>query len=117
MPREWEMDYKGLKFMASTSGSRHLGLFPEQADHWDWIEKTVRSAQRPVKVLNLFGYSGLASLAAARAGANVTHVDASRINKHWPHNQELTNLPQDPFAGWWMMPSNCPTRNSKRKCI
>ncbi|OGO29189.1 MAG: SAM-dependent methyltransferase [Chloroflexi bacterium RBG_16_54_18] len=93
MPPEWEMDYKGLKFLASTSGSRHMGLFPEQANHWDWIENSVRSVKRPVKVLNLFGYTGLASLAAARAGANVTHVDASKksINTG-QHNQELTNL-------------------------
>ncbi len=92
-PREWVMDYKGLQFLVSTSGSRHMGFFPEQANHWDWIEKAVRSAQRPVKVLNLFGYTGLASLAAARAGANVTHVDASKKSiSTGQHNQELSNL-------------------------
>lgn len=74
----WEMEYQGLRFQAQASGSRHMGVFPEQAAHWDWIEAQIQQAQRPVRVLNLFGYTGLASLAAARAGAHVTHVDASK---------------------------------------
>lgn len=78
IPSTWLMEYKGLKFQAHTSGSRHMGVFPEQAAHWDWIERRIRTAGRPLKVLNLFGYTGLASLAAVRGGASVTHVDASR---------------------------------------
>lgn len=93
MPKSWEMEYKGFKFQAQTSGSRHMGVFPEQANHWDWIEHHVRSAGRPIKVLNLFGYTGLASLAAARAGASVTHIDASKKSiSTGQHNQELSNL-------------------------
>ena len=93
MPREWEMNYKGLKFIAQVSSSRHVGVFPEQANHWDWIESAIRSAKRPVKVLNLFGYTGLSSLAAARAGAAVTHIDASKkaVNQA-RHNQDLSGL-------------------------
>lgn len=74
----WEMNYHGLKFMAHAIASRHMGVFPEQAAHWDWFSGLIRNARRPVRVLNLFGYTGLASLAAAQAGAQVTHVDASK---------------------------------------
>jgi 23S rRNA (cytosine1962-C5)-methyltransferase len=74
----WTMTYKGLTFRAHASASRHMGVFPEQASHWDWLEERTRLSHRPVRVLNLFGYTGLASLAAARAGAQVTHVDASK---------------------------------------
>jgi 23S rRNA (cytosine1962-C5)-methyltransferase len=97
----WPMAYKGLKFWAQTSASRHLGVFPEQACHWDWIQQQVRSVtasqQRPLKVLNLFGYTGLASLAAAEAGAQVTHVDASKKVVTWAReNQTLSGLAERP---------------------
>lgn len=78
VPAAWPMHYKGLAFWARVGGSRHMGVFPEQAAHWDWIEDHVRTARHPLRVLNLFGYTGLATLAAARAGAQVTHVDASK---------------------------------------
>lgn len=89
----WMMQYKGLKFRAQTTAGRHLGVFPEQAPHWDWIGKVVQTAKRQVNVLNLFGYTGLASLEAARAGAHVTHVDASRKSVAWAReNQALSGL-------------------------
>jgi 23S rRNA (cytosine1962-C5)-methyltransferase len=78
IPHNWIMQYKDLKFQAHASQSRHMGVFPEQAAHWDWIAKRIQSANRPLSILNLFGYTGLATLAAARAGARVTHVDASK---------------------------------------
>jgi 23S rRNA (cytosine1962-C5)-methyltransferase len=78
IPRNWQMQYKGLKFQAQASQSRHMGVFPEQAAHWDWITNCIQPAHRKVSVLNLFGYTGLATLAAAQAGAQVTHVDASK---------------------------------------
>jgi 23S rRNA (cytosine1962-C5)-methyltransferase len=78
VPRNWQMQYKGLKFQAQAGQSRHMGVFPEQAAHWDWIANCIQSAQRPLSILNLFGYTGLATLAAAQAGAQVTHVDASK---------------------------------------
>ncbi|MBP1703008.1 MAG: hypothetical protein H6Q38_2115 [Chloroflexi bacterium] len=98
----WVMQYKGLKFQAQASASRHLGVFPEQAAHWDWIEEHIQAANRPVRVLNLFGYTGLASLAAARAGASVTHVDASKKSLAWARqNQELSGLGDRPIR--WLV--------------
>jgi len=98
----WVMQYKGLKFQAQASSSRHLGVFPEQAAHWDWIEEHIQAANRPVRVLNLFGYTGLASLAAARAGASVTHVDASKKSLAWARqNQELSGLGDRPIR--WLV--------------
>ncbi len=92
----WGMQYKGLHFWAQTSASRHLGVFPEQAAQWDWIRQQVHDAKRPPSVLNLFGYTGLATLAAAQAGARVTHVDASKKVVSWAHeNLQATGLDED----------------------
>jgi 23S rRNA (cytosine1962-C5)-methyltransferase len=89
----WVIDYKGLKCEIRLSKSRHIGVFPEQASHWDWIEDQIRSAGRPLKVINLFGYTGMATAAAARAGAHVTHVDASKHAVTWAsHNLDLSGL-------------------------
>ncbi|HSF79701.1 MAG TPA: class I SAM-dependent methyltransferase [Anaerolineales bacterium] len=94
----WEMGYKSLRFQAQTTAGRHLGVFPEQAAHWDWIIERIQSTRRKVKVLNLFGYTGLASLAAAQAGAQVTHVDASKKATTWARrNQALSNLENRPI--------------------
>lgn len=93
LPERWTMDYNGLKFSVQTSASRHLGVFPEQSSGWDWIDEQINHAQRPLRVLNLFGYTGLASLAAARAGAQVTHLDASRKVVTWANeNLQLSDL-------------------------
>lgn len=92
----WGMQYKGMHFWAQVTASRHLGVFPEQASQWDWIREQVQNAKRPPAVLNLFGYTGLASLAAAQAGARVTHVDASRKVVSWAHeNLQATGLDED----------------------
>ncbi len=93
VPETWTMRYKQLAFQAHFSSSRHLGVFPEQAAHWDWMAERIQAANRPVKVLNLFGYTGLATLAAAAAGAQVTHVDAAKKSVTWAHeNQALSGL-------------------------
>jgi 23S rRNA (cytosine1962-C5)-methyltransferase len=93
MPETWPMEYNGLRFNLQISGSRHVGVFPDQAPGWDWIETQIRTAGQPLKVLNLFGYTGLATLAAARAGAAVTHLDASRKVVTWAHeNLRLSGL-------------------------
>ncbi|GAB4577771.1 MAG: class I SAM-dependent rRNA methyltransferase [Anaerolineales bacterium] len=98
----WNLHYKGLGMEVQVSGSRHLGVFPEQATHWDWMRETIAGAKRPVRVLNLFGYTGLASLAAAQAGASVTHVDASKKAVAWGQkNQELSNLKDRPIR--WLV--------------
>jgi 23S rRNA (cytosine1962-C5)-methyltransferase len=81
-----------------TTPGRHLGVFPECAAHWDWMAGLVREAGRPVNVLNLFGYTGLASLACAAAGARVTHVDASKKSVTWARrNQALSQLEDKPI--------------------
>ncbi|MFZ2095626.1 MAG: class I SAM-dependent methyltransferase [Anaerolineales bacterium] len=93
----WEMHYQDLSFLARTSNSRHLGVFPEQASHWDWIREQISTFPKPVNVLNLFGYTGIASLAAAIAGANVTHLDASKKTiQYAKENQRLSRLSGKP---------------------
>jgi len=89
---KWEMQYKGIKFLASPTPFRHLGFFPEEAAHWDFIEEKIKGAKKPIKFLNLFGYTGVASLFALRAGAEVTHVDASKQVLNWAkENQKLNS--------------------------
>ncbi len=94
----WEMHYRHLAFLARTSNSRHLGVFPEQAAHWNWLADKISTYHQPVNVLNLFGYTGLASLAAARAGAKVTHLDASKKTiLQAKENQQLSGLGDKPI--------------------
>ncbi len=103
LPEKWEMKYplphtQELTFSVMTTPGRHLGVFPEVASHWDFMADSVRTAGRPAKVLNLFGYTGLASLAAAAAGAQVTHVDASKKSVNWAReNQTLSGLSEKPI--------------------
>jgi 23S rRNA (cytosine1962-C5)-methyltransferase len=93
IPDAWQVAYHQMNLEVRISGSRHIGLFPEQCQSWDWIENKIRSEKETVRVLNLFGYTGVASLFAARAGAQVTHVDASRAAVKWgQRNLELNNL-------------------------
>lgn len=81
VPDRWSINFRKIKFWLQLSSSRHIGVFPEQAVQWDLILKhSTSSDNHPIKVLNLFGYSGIASLAAASAGAQVTHVDAIRTS-------------------------------------
>ena len=87
-----------LKFWAMTTPGRHLGVFPEVAAHWDWFSRLITQSKREINVLNLFGYTGLATLAAAAAGAKVTHVDASKKSVSWAReNQALSNLTEKPI--------------------
>lgn len=86
LPESWNIGYKNLKFIIRPTGFKHTGLFPEQATNWDWFSKKIHEAKksgRDVKVLNLFAYTGGATLAAAAAGASVTHVDASKGMVTW----------------------------------
>ncbi len=95
---QWKMHYRDLSFMARTSNSRHLGVFPEQATHWDWIRERLSEIKPPVNVLNLFGYTGIASLAAVKAGATVTHLDASKKSVQYAReNQQLSGLEGRPI--------------------
>lgn len=83
LPAEWSIRYHDLTFRLKPFSFKHTGLFPEQAVNWDWFREIIQKSGRPVKVLNLFAYTGGATLAAARAGANVTHVDASKGMVAW----------------------------------
>jgi 23S rRNA (cytosine1962-C5)-methyltransferase len=78
LPEQWNIKYGNLTFALKPMGFKHTGLFPEQAANWDWFSDLIKRAGRPIKVLNLFAYTGGATLAAAAAGASVVHVDASK---------------------------------------
>ena len=98
----WVMRYKNLQFWVEPTPFRHMGVFPEQANHWDWMTRLIVGARRPIRVLNLFGYTGLASLAAAAAGATVTHVDASKKTIGWAReNQAVSGLDNRPIR--WIL--------------
>ena len=94
----WPLSWDGMSFLGRFTSFRHVGVFPEQDAHWRFMEELIKKANRPVKVLNLFGYTGLASLIAARAGAEVTHVDASKKAILWAkENQEVAHLTDRPI--------------------
>lgn len=94
----WPLAFDGLKYFGRFTSFRHTGVFPEQAAHWEGLQTVIRQAKRPVRMLNLFGYTGLASLVAARAGAEVTHVDASKRAIGWAReNQQLAGLQDKPI--------------------
>ena len=78
LPEKWTIGYGDLRFVIKPMGFKHTGLFPEQATNWDWFSDLIRNAGRPIKVLNLFAYTGGATVAAASAGASVCHVDAAK---------------------------------------
>lgn len=94
----WPMQLLDTDFLGRFTSFRHVGVFPEQLAHWSWMRDQVAAAGRPLKVLNLFGYTGVASLIAAKAGAEVTHVDASKKAIGWAReNQEIAGLSQKPI--------------------
>ena len=100
LPEEWSIHYKELTFHLKPFSFKHTGLFPEQAVNWEWFGKKIEKAQRPVKVLNLFAYTGGATLAAAAAGASVTHVDASKGMVTWAKENAHASGLQDAPIRW-----------------
>jgi len=97
LPERWTIGYKELKFYIRPTNFKHTGLFPEQAANWSWMMDKIRNAGRPVKVLNLFAYTGGATVAAAAAGAEVCHVDAAKGMVLWAkENLELSGLAERP---------------------
>ncbi|MBP3285280.1 MAG: class I SAM-dependent methyltransferase [Clostridia bacterium] len=97
LPETWTISYKDLKFVIKPMNFKHTGLFPEQAVNWDWMIQMIRNAGRPIRVLNLFAYTGGASVACAYAGASVCHVDASkRIVSQAKENLILSGLGDKP---------------------
>ncbi len=102
LPEQWSIHYGELTFHLKPFSFKHTGLFPEQAVNWDWFSKLIRNAGRPVKVLNLFAYTGGATCAAAKAGAAVTHVDASKGMVGWAkENAQASGLADAPIR--WLV--------------
>ncbi len=98
LPESWDISYGSLRFVLRPMGFKHTGLFPEQAVNWDWFSELIRKANRPIKVLNLFAYTGGATIAAAAAGASVVHVDAAKgIVQQAKENARLSGLEQSPI--------------------
>lgn len=100
LPQEWSISYRELNFRLKPFSFKHTGLFPEQAVNWDWCGERIREAGRPVKVLNLFAYTGGATLAAASAGASVTHVDASKGMVTWAKENAAASHLEDTPIRW-----------------
>lgn len=100
LPKEWTINTSGLKFILSGTDFGHLGIFPEQRAQWKWIRETVSAAKRPVRVLNLFAYSGGSTLAAAQGGAEVCHLDASRGMVDWARRNAQANFLQNSPIRW-----------------
>ena len=98
LPEEWSIHYRELTFRLKPFSFKHTGLFPEQATNWDWFSNLIRNAGRPVKVLNLFAYTGGATVACAKAGAAVCHVDAAKGMVAWAKdNARLSGLSDAPI--------------------
>ncbi|MCM1166872.1 MAG: class I SAM-dependent methyltransferase, partial [Ruminococcus sp.] len=98
LPESWQISYGGLRFMVKPTGFKHTGLFPEQAVNWDYCGDIIRAAERPINVLNLFAYTGGATLACAAAGASVCHCDAVKGMVDWARtNAKLSGLEDKPI--------------------
>lgn len=101
-PKRWEMRRGGLAFWVAPTPAGHVGVFPDQASHWDWMSSLIASAPSPPRILSLFGYTGVATLACAAAGAQVTHVDATKKAIGWAReNQALSKLEKRPIR--WLV--------------
>ena len=105
LPTEWSINYKDLTFNLKPFSFKHTGLFPEQATNWDWFSSIIkrekaRNQEREIKVLNLFAYTGGATLAAAKAGAHVTHVDASKGMVTWAKENAISSGLKDAPIRW-----------------
>ncbi|MEG1074468.1 MAG: class I SAM-dependent methyltransferase [Ruthenibacterium sp.] len=100
MPEKWQIGYDDFRMVVSPTGFKHTGVFPEQAVNWDAYKKLITGAKRPIKVLNLFGYTGGATLACAAAGAQVCHVDASRGMVAWGRENAAVSKLDDKPIRW-----------------
>jgi 23S rRNA (cytosine1962-C5)-methyltransferase len=97
LPKNWEIKYEDLTFKIEPTGFKHTGLFPEQAVNWKWMSDKIKAANRPINVLNLFAYTGGATVACAAAGASVCHVDAAKGMVEWAkENISLSGLADKP---------------------
>ena len=102
LPKQWDIHYRSLTFHLKPFSFKHTGLFPEQAVNWDFMSDKIRNADREIKVLNLFAYTGGATLACAEAGASVSHVDASKGMVQWAReNAAVSGLSDKPIR--WLV--------------
>ncbi len=102
VPEKWQIDFSGLSFFIKLSPFKHTGLFPEQASNWEWMRDVIKKEKRKLNILNLFGYTGGATLAAAQAGAEVCHLDASKTAISWAReNAEISGLADKPVR--WIL--------------
>ena len=100
IPDFWSINYRDLSFNVKTMGFKHTGIFPEQAVNWDYVDKLIRDENRPVKVLNLFAYTGGATVACLKAGAHVVHVDASKGMVQWAKENASLSGVADKSVRW-----------------
>lgn len=95
VPESWELAWNDARFLVRLTGFKHTGIFPEQTPNWEWSKTQIEKLEKP-KILNLFGYTGIASVVAAQAGALVTHIDASKHSLDWAHgNARLSRVGED----------------------
>ena len=100
LPENWDMHYGDLTFRVKPMNFKHTGLFPEQAANWDWVMDQIRHAGRPVRVLNLFAYTGAATVACLKAGAEVCHVDAAKGMVAWAKENAAASGVSDRPVRW-----------------
>lgn len=100
LPEKWQINYGDLVFNLQPFAFKHTGVFPEQAANWDWFSELIRNAGRPIKVLNLFAYTGGATLSALAAGASVAHVDASKGMVNWAKENAVSSGLADKNVRW-----------------
>ena len=96
LPQYWTINYRDMVFKVSPTNFKHTGLFPEQAVNWDWMSEIIKKSNRPIKVLNLFAYTGAATISASKAGASeVVHLDAAKGMVNWAKENMVLNNLQD----------------------
>ena len=100
VPPKWLLHYENLSFWAELTPFKHTGVFPEQSLQWSWMKEKIQTAKRPLNILNLFAYTGIASLVAAQAGAQVTHVDASRPTIGWAKENQIASKLENAPIRW-----------------
>ena len=100
IPKQWSINYRDLKFNVKTMGFKHTGIFPEQAVNWEYARKKIETSDKPLNILNLFGYTGCATLSCMKSGATVCHVDASKGMVLWAKENAVTSGIQDKPVRW-----------------
>jgi 23S rRNA (cytosine1962-C5)-methyltransferase len=102
VPERWQIEFAGLHLWIKPTSFKHTGIFPEQKSNWEWFDNLIKKSDRAISVLNLFGYTGGATLAAAKAGAEVCHVDGSKVAITWAKdNAEISGLKDKPIR--WIL--------------